>query len=54
MANFETVYATWSGDPAQHEPFLICDVCGEKLCTVEEGDSFDLLARVVTAHECDA
>lgn len=47
-----TVTASWDDDPAQHDPFLICQECGEKLCSIEEGDDFDVLARVVAEHEC--
>jgi hypothetical protein len=37
-------------DPAQYDPFVVCDVCGEHLCTVEEGDSISVLASVVADH----
>jgi hypothetical protein len=46
------VYATWDDDPAQHEPFLVCRLCQKKLCSVEEGDTFDVLLAVVRAHKC--
>lgn len=41
---------TWDGDAAQHEPFLVCDECKEKLCTVEEGDSLELIVAVANDH----
>jgi len=47
------VTATWNDDPAQHEPFLVCKRCDEKLCSVEEGDSFDTLLAVVADHHCE-
>lgn len=47
------VIATWDGDEgAQHEPFLICEDCGEKLCSVEEGDDFAVLVMTVGEHSC--
>lgn len=46
------VVATWDNDPAQHEPFLVCQSCGAKLCSVEEGDTFDVLTGVVADHVC--
>lgn len=45
-----TIIATWDGDCAQHEPFLICQECGDKLCSVEEGDEFTVLQAVVDNH----
>lgn len=42
---------TWDDDPAQHEPFMTCDVCGERLCTVEEGDSLSVLVDVLADHD---
>lgn len=43
-------HITRDDDPAQFDPFVVCDVCGEKLCTVEEGDSISVLASVVADH----
>jgi hypothetical protein len=41
---------TWDDDPAQHEPFMVCDVCGERLCTIEEGDSLSVIVAVLAGH----
>jgi hypothetical protein len=49
-----SVYFTYDDDPAQHEPFMRCDVCGVNLCSVEEGDTLDVLNAVAKDHgpEC--
>lgn len=55
----QDAHFTWDDDPAQSEPFLICDRCGMKLCTVEEGDSLSVIVAVADDHwnnnasECD-
>ena len=50
-----TVIATWNDDyPAQKEPLLICQGCGETLCSVEEGDEFQTIVMVLEAHRCPA
>jgi hypothetical protein len=43
---------TWDNDPAQHEPFVVCGNCGAKLCTVEEGDTLDVIVSVAADHAC--
>lgn len=43
---------TWADDPAQHEPFMRCRECGADLCTVEEGDTLDVLVSVAGDHSC--
>lgn len=50
----DEIVATWDDDSAQHEPFLICTRCGTKLCSVEEGDTFEVLLRTVSDHTCEA
>jgi len=47
------IIATWDDDLAQHEPFLVCEDCGAKLCSVEEGDSFAILLATVSDHVCE-
>lgn len=54
----QDAHFTRDDDPAQSEPFLICDRCGAKLCTVEEGDSLSVIVSVADDHrshasECD-
>lgn len=49
-----TFIITRLDDPAQFDPFVICDDCGEQLCTVEEGDSIEVLVSVTTDHQCPA
>jgi hypothetical protein len=39
-----------SDDAAQFDPDLICTECGERLCTVEDGDSVRTLADVALDH----
>jgi hypothetical protein len=34
------------------DPYLICDDCGETLCTVEHGDTLGVLAFTALAHDC--
>lgn len=48
-----SAHFTWGDDPAQHEPFMVCDDCGEKLCSVEEGDALDVIVSVAADHACD-
>ena len=43
-----------SDDPAQHDHDLICKECGERLCTIEDGDTLAILASVVGDHNCGA
>jgi hypothetical protein len=52
-AAFIRTFATWDDDPVQHEPFLVCEGCGVKLCSIEEGDRFNILAAVVADHTCE-
>jgi hypothetical protein len=46
------VIITRDGDPAQTDPFVRCTVCGENLCTVEDGDLFSTIRAVVEQHAC--
>lgn len=41
---------TWDDDPAQPEPFMVCRKCGDKLCTIEEGDELDVIILVARDH----
>jgi hypothetical protein len=51
MPIIRDAHVTRHDDYAQTDPFLVCDVCGENLCTIEEGDSFSVLASVISDHE---
>lgn len=44
---------THDDDPAQLDPFMRCTLCGENLCTVEEGDSLDTILAVGDEHVCE-
>lgn len=43
---------TWDDDPVQHEPFVVCERCGEKVCSAEEGDSLEIIVACARDHEC--
>jgi uncharacterized protein with PIN domain len=49
-----TIYFTSDDDPAQLEPFMRCGACNENLCTVEEGDTLNVLNALADEHarEC--
>lgn len=36
----------------RYDPDLVCDECGEVLCTIEDEDEWDVLSRVVATHIC--
>lgn len=44
---------TWNDDPAQHDPFMVCEACDKTLCTIEEGDRLDVIVSVAHDHETD-
>lgn len=45
---------TREDDPAQYDPFLVCGKCRAHICTIEEGDSLDVLKRTADDHVCDS
>lgn len=33
-------------------PYLICDVCEQRVCTVDQNDSLNLLTEIALDHKC--
>jgi hypothetical protein len=41
-------------DPLTDDPDLVCQGCGERVCTVEHGDTLEVLVGVASDHVCGA
>ena len=48
----EGVTVKVSDDAAQLDPDLVCDSCGQVLCSIEHGDTLSVLADVAVGHKC--
>jgi hypothetical protein len=44
------VYLTFERRRQRAEPVMCCRDCGEKLCSVEDGDELDVLVSIARDH----
>ena len=51
-ANLEEFTGRVSSDDVQRDLNLIHDPCGERICTIEDGDTIAVLARTAAGHIC--
>jgi hypothetical protein len=49
--NLDAFRFTHNNDPAQFEPYMICVKCGDKLCSIEEGDTLAVIVGCAE-HTC--